>query len=1328
MISELQELNAQQRSNRMSSYTRQAVQSGMMTSEDAQIFARELGRAVGDEAAGSAAAQAAAKATEGSAEMLRDAAQETSKILANGSVAAAAEGGEVGYVDASRAIGAATAGLTSYNEVIAKAEMEYLDGIISYEQYIDTLNKAESAQSKYNDVILNAIRGSNDKGATAQAIKSQAEGIVGEEGVKAIEKAIDVQLQSLSPFGKEFAGEFQANYFERAIANNPALEGVSSQDLRDAKNTVNQNRTPQQQELAKEYDRLAAEANAAADATRALHGTLEGAAYSWAASGESIDEVTTVAQYIKNNPLSDVAKMLEGGEIDFDKIQNQILMEGMPGVAGQLGVGRPGLESNDFTDEELQQTLVYLKGIADEEERYAEASRLGSMNAKQRAADVVAINAGISEELREGDFIKENGIEAVNAVKDLMDSDLSDVEQQFLIDTYINGNKVSPEQFIELMNEYEIKAAGLKNVPSDILLSLGIDTEDPNDVDRYGTKENIANMQLADTMMNESLPEEVDRTYAAKFIIMDGEGNILPPEKMSKNLVNVKKAWNKFSKKDNSTEEDIIEYAIQVMPKITMSGSGEEVGDRLGAQGVYNMINDTIGLDSFNDLDLGTKMAILNIAISTDIEGAEDAARALELQQLLTKNVGLTTAIAAAQELQEIDARQKQRESEAKARINSLGSGNGSSGSNSGGSGGGNDDKDWFEQLEEDSNWAKNMYGRLTKAGEKESEAKGGWIQWMRDNTNLTEEAIQAIAEDDKAMAKLEKMGKGKAKGFLKKQEKKYLNMQYREERDQFRADQERNEINDSIDADNTLNDRTKEMIKSNDTLSAMYAKGGKFQERAVKLANEKVIAETTQVDLLQDQIDRQNILYEAQAASLNLSIAKEEYKYNMLNIPLQEQNATLNARIAAERAKGVEPIQDQIKEEQYLIKELQRQYVVNEKNIKSHEKEKDVLQRKVEDMRRALDLRQREGQMLDHDLKLMGYMEENINKAYDKRIESLDKVLQINEAIAKSQQDQLGLADALSRGDLGAAAAAAQQMQQNQMQFASEQYRNQLEVNKENAINNLTGAESGMTKEQITERQRELEEDSYQTNLKIRAVEDQIYDLNMKIRNEQDVINGYKEKIEKHNEKIRDHEWNILQFERQKIEPLEKIVKENERLIKINDANKLVQTENARIQLAYLDEGKKMQDAHNDAKLAGLKLEEAMGKSIKATAGALRTATDQANQFWKGVESGNGALLDMSDIKIPSLSAKMEEEIKKVKNAKIEIATPFEEIVAANSTYSVPASAVGSAAVNGIMGAVTNNYNTNNVNVSSVTSSSADDIANLVMQKINFAQMGNVR
>ena len=219
MISELQELNAQQRANRMSSYTRQAVQSGMMTSEDAQIFARELGRAVGDEGAGMAAAQAAAKATEGSAEMLQDAAKESSKILSNASVKATAEGDRVGYGDASRAIGAATAGLASYNEVIAKAELEYLDGIISYEEYIATLNKAEAAQSEYNDVILNAIRNTSDPGATAQAIKAQATNVVGKEEVDKISDSLDVETYKFMG-----ADEFSQNYYNQIASNDAGLK------------------------------------------------------------------------------------------------------------------------------------------------------------------------------------------------------------------------------------------------------------------------------------------------------------------------------------------------------------------------------------------------------------------------------------------------------------------------------------------------------------------------------------------------------------------------------------------------------------------------------------------------------------------------------------------------------------------------------------------------------------------------------------------------------------------------------------------------------------------------------------------------------------------------------------------------------------------------------------------------------------------------------------------------------------------------------------------------------------------------------------------------
>ena len=101
--------------------------------------------------------------------------------------------------------------------------------------------------------------------------------------------------------------------------------------------------------------------------------------------------------------------------------------------------------------------------------------------------------------------------------------------------------------------------------------------------------------------------------------------------------------------------------------------------------------------------------------------------------------------------------------------------------------------------------------------------------------------------------------------------------------------------------------------------------------------------------------------------------------------------------------------------------------------------------------------------------------------------------------------------ADALSSGDVSAAAAAAQAMQQNPMQAAADQFKAQLESSRDSQLASLTGAESGMTREQIEQRQRELEEQSYYTNLKIRDVEDQIYNLNRQDRDEQDIIAGTK-------------------------------------------------------------------------------------------------------------------------------------------------------------------------------------------------------------------------
>ena len=91
-----------------------------------------------------------------------------------------------------------------------------------------------------------------------------------------------------------------------------------------------------------------------------------------------------------------------------------------------------------------------------------------------------------------------------------------------------------------------------------------------------------------------------------------------------------------------------------------------------------------------------------------------------------------------------------------------------------------------------------------------------------------------------------------------------------------------------------------------------------------------------------------------------------------------------------------------------------------------------------------------------------MGYMEEEINEVYDARIDALDKTLRINQADCSTTEGSTRFADALSSGDVSAAAAAAQAMQQNSMQAAADQFKAQLENSRDSQIASLTGQKGG--------------------------------------------------------------------------------------------------------------------------------------------------------------------------------------------------------------------------------------------------------------------------
>jgi len=135
-------------------------------------------------------------------------------------------------------------------------------------------------------------------------------------------------------------------------------------------------------------------------------------------------------------------------------------------------------------------------------------------------------------------------------------------------------------------------------------------------------------------------------------------------------------------------------------------------------------------------------------------------------------------------------------------------------------------------------------------------------------------------------------------------------------------------------------------------------------------------------------------------------------------------------------------------------------------------------------------------------ELERISWREEEINDAYEKRFEALDKIAGANEAIAEAQKSQLDIADALTRGDIAAAARAAQEARSQQADRAATSEREQLERARDAQIANLTGR-TGLIREELEDRIKILE------RLIFDIEEDQLEPAQERIRLAQEVMDA---------------------------------------------------------------------------------------------------------------------------------------------------------------------------------------------------------------------------
>ena len=184
----------------------------------------------------------------------------------------------------------------------------------------------------------------------------------------------------------------------------------------------------------------------------------------------------------------------------------------------------------------------------------------------------------------------------------------------------------------------------------------------------------------------------------------------------------------------------------------------------------------------------------------------------------------------------------------------------------------------------------------------------------------------------------------------------------------------------------------------------------------------------------------------------------------------------------------------------------------------------------------------------------------EDQKELIDDRIQALEKTAQINEYIAKQQGNQLSLADALSRGDIGAAAQAQAKAQADAAQQASDMQKDRLDESKEGIDSeiDLLDQQQDMIDKRLNALKKEVEEQEYQKWLVTKTYDDQI-DAQQKVLKGigrqskkledqrdaaiapfQEIIDSYAPEIRDLENFIRDNEAEINRIRREGIDPLQ--------------------------------------------------------------------------------------------------------------------------------------------------------------------------------------------
>jgi hypothetical protein len=129
-----------------------------------------------------------------------------------------------------------------------------------------------------------------------------------------------------------------------------------------------------------------------------------------------------------------------------------------------------------------------------------------------------------------------------------------------------------------------------------------------------------------------------------------------------------------------------------------------------------------------------------------------------------------------------------------------------------------------------------------------------------------------------------------------------------------------------------------------------------------------------------------------------------------------------------------------------------------------------------IETLEKQIDAYNRRSSELQRDLDQIAEKEDEINKTYDEKTKALETVKKLNQDIINQQKSQLSIADALSRGDVSAAASAMQDARAQSATAQGDAMGTALDASRQSQLDALT--QNGKTRKEIEAEIKQIKKD----------------------------------------------------------------------------------------------------------------------------------------------------------------------------------------------------------------------------------------------------------